>query len=133
MKHHGLAENILILPGGLTAEDGTAPARALLAANHHPSAVLAFNDDCATGALSAFFRAGVSVPDDISVVGFDDSHVAHLPHFNLTTAAQDIPRPPELAVIHLTTALSTGEPRTGENVVAPHHLAIRGTTAAPSP
>lgn len=128
MKRHGLAENISILPGGLTAQDGAAAAEALLAADQRPSAVLAFNDDCATGALSTFFRAGVSVPGDISVVGFDDSRVARLPHFNLTTVAQDIPRLAELAVTHLTAILSAGEPRTGEDVVAPR-LVIRGTTS----
>jgi len=119
-----------ILPGGLTAEDGAAAAHALLAVSPRSSAVLAFNDACATGALGTLFRAGASVPDDISVVGFDDSRAARLPHFNLTTVAQDIPRPAELAVTRLTAALEAGEPSTGEDVVAPH-LVVRGTTDAP--
>lgn len=130
MNRHGLAERVRILPGGLTAVDGAAAAQALLAAEPRPSAVLAFNDDCATGALSTFFRAGVSVPDEISVVGFDDSRLARLPHIDLTTVAQDIPRLAELAVTRVTARLQANAAEAGEDVIAPR-LVIRGTTAAP--
>jgi DNA-binding LacI/PurR family transcriptional regulator len=130
MKQHGLARHIRILPGGLTAQDGAAAAQALLAVTPRPTAVLAFNDGCATGALNAFFRAGVSVPGRISVVGFDDTRLAGLPHVHLTTVAQDIPRLAELAVTRLTARLSSAETATGEDVVVPR-LVVRGTTAAP--
>ncbi|HEX3750936.1 MAG TPA: substrate-binding domain-containing protein [Streptosporangiaceae bacterium] len=66
-------------------------ARRLPAAPSRPTAVLAFNDQCAAGLLDVFLRAGVPVPGQISVVGFDDSHLARLAHINLTTVSQDIP------------------------------------------
>src|SRR5581483_2079258 len=65
MRHHGLTENLL--PGGLTEEHGAAAARAVLSAPRRATAVMAFNDRCAAGVLDAFLRAGVRVPDDISV------------------------------------------------------------------
>ncbi|MGO4760206.1 substrate-binding domain-containing protein, partial [Streptomyces sp. 2MCAF27] len=115
-----------------------------------PTAVLAFNDRCAAGVLDILLRARVSVPDEISVIGFDDSHLARLAHINLTTVGQDIPRLAELAVGRAIARLegagtSGGEPSAaemsggdtsgtdapgGEAVVAPH-LVVRGTTAAP--
>ncbi|MGC9543385.1 LacI family DNA-binding transcriptional regulator [Streptomyces sp. UG1] len=128
MNRHGLTDSIRILPGGLTAEDGATAADTLLTTTPRPSAVLAFNDACATGVLNTFFRAGVSVPDEISVVGFDDSRLAGLPHVDLTTIAQDISRMAELAVTHVTERLEPNSTPAGEDVVAPH-LVIRGTTA----
>lgn len=98
MNRHGSTEHIRILPGGLTEEDGADAARALSADRPHPTAVMAFNDRCATGVLDVFLRAGIAVPDDISVVGFDDSHLARLAHIDLTTVGQDIPRLAHLAV-----------------------------------
>ncbi|MFF4360347.1 substrate-binding domain-containing protein [Streptomyces sp. NPDC001604] len=47
------------------------------------------------------FRAGVSAPDAISVVGFDDSRLARLPHVDLTTITQGISCMTELAVTHI--------------------------------
>jgi len=128
MNDHGLADHVRILPGGPTEQEGATAARTILDAAPWPSAVLAFNDACATGLLGAFFRAGVSVPGEISVVGFDDSRVARLPHIDLTTVAQDIPRIAELAVAAVTVRPQSGEPRIGEDVVAPR-LVVRGTTA----
>ncbi|WP_443063685.1 substrate-binding domain-containing protein [Streptomyces sp. NBC_00663] len=52
-----------------------------------PHTVLAFNDRCATGVLDVLLRAGVTVPDEVSVVGFDDTRLARLAHIGLTTVA----------------------------------------------
>ncbi|MEU5297634.1 LacI family DNA-binding transcriptional regulator [Streptomyces umbrinus] len=130
MNRHGLADRARVLPGGLTEEDGATAARALLDARPRPTAVLAFNDRCATGVLDAFLRARVPVPDEISVVGFDNSHLARLAHIDLTTVGQDASRLAELAVGRAVARLE-GEERSGtETVIAPH-LVTRGTTAAP--
>ncbi|MFD3312180.1 LacI family DNA-binding transcriptional regulator [Streptomyces sp. NPDC058694] len=130
MNRHGLADRARVLPGGLTEEDGATAARALLDARPRPTAVLAFNDRCATGVLDAFLRARVSVPDEISVVGFDNSRLARLAHIDLTTVGQDVSRLAELAVGQAVARLE-GEERSGtETVIAPH-LVTRGTTGAP--
>ncbi|MCZ9345973.1 substrate-binding domain-containing protein, partial [Streptomyces sp. TRM76130] len=54
-----------------------------------PTAVLAGNDRCAMGLLMSLSRAGVAVPHDMSVVGYDDSHLSHLMPVGLTTVRQD--------------------------------------------
>ncbi|WP_128374366.1 LacI family DNA-binding transcriptional regulator [Streptomyces cavernae] len=135
MNRHGLGEYIRVLPGGLTEEDGAAAARTLAAARPRPTAVLAFNDRCATGVLDVFLRSGVAVPGDVSVVGFDDSHLARLAHINLTTVGQDITRLAELAVGRAVARLESDdlesdETAVGDHVIAPH-LVVRGTTAPP--
>jgi DNA-binding LacI/PurR family transcriptional regulator len=128
MRRHGLTSQVL--PGGPAEADGAAAARALQAVHPRPTAILAFNDQCAAGLLDVFLRAGIGVPGQISVVGFDDSHPARLAHINLTTVGQDIPRLADLAVVRALARLEGQNTSGRETVIAPH-LVIRGTTAAP--
>lgn len=131
MSRHGLADRVRLIPGGLTEEDGAAAARTLLADASRPTAVLAFNDHCATGVLDAFLRARVGVPDEISVVGFDDSHLARLTHIDLTTVGQEVPRMARSAVERAIARVEgTATDGDGEIVITPH-LVTRSTTAAP--
>ncbi len=78
-----------IRPGGLTEREGAAAAAAMLAERDVPTAVFAFNDRCALGVMDVLIRAGISVPQQVSVVGFDDSPLAGLAHVDLTTVRQD--------------------------------------------
>ena len=128
MRRHGLTGQIL--PGGPAEEDGAAAAHTLRMASPRPTAVLAFNDQCAAGLLDVFLRSGIPVPGQVSVVGFDDSRLARLPHINLTTVGQDIPRLADLAVVRALARLEGPNTSGRETVIAPH-LVIRGTTAAP--
>jgi len=125
MRRHGLTSQIL--PGGPAEEDGAAAAHALRMASPRPTAVLAFNDQCAAGLLDVFLRSGIPVPGQVSVVGFDDSRLARLPHINLTTVGQDIPRLADLAVVRALARLEGQNTSGRETVIAPH-LVIRGTT-----
>ena len=131
MNRHGLGSHVRVLSGGLTEEDGATAARTLAACAPRPTAVLAFNDRCATGVLDAFLRSGIAVPAGVSVVGFDNSHLARLAHIDLTTVAQDVPRLAALAVGRAVARLEGDEAPAGEAVVAPR-LVVRGTTAPPS-
>lgn len=133
MHRHGLDGHVRVLPGGLTEDDGARAARTLLdeVPAARPSAVLAFNDRCATGVLDTFLRSGVTVPGEISVVGFDDTSLSRLAHIDLTTVAQDVPRLAELAVGRAIARLDGEAVPDGEQVVPPH-LVVRGTTAPPA-
>jgi DNA-binding LacI/PurR family transcriptional regulator len=131
LQRHGLAGGALVVHGGLTEDDGAAAARVLLRATPRPTAVTVFNDRCATGVLDVLRREGLSVPEDMSVVGFDDSSLARLSHVALTTVAQDAGRITALAVAR-TVARLDGEasPADREQVVAPR-LVVRSTSGAP--
>lgn len=132
MHRHGLDADILIVPGGVGEEDGAEAARQLLATVPRPTAVAVFNDRSATGLLDVFRNAGLSVPQDISVVGFDDSRLARLSHVDLTTVAQDAGRMASLAVARAIDRLD-GTPTGGREIVIPPRLIVRGTTAALPP
>ncbi|GIE98724.1 LacI family DNA-binding transcriptional regulator [Paractinoplanes rishiriensis] len=130
MHAHGLRRHVQVVPGGLTETDGATAAHTLLDDNEPPTAVTVFNDRCATGVLDVLARAGARVPDQISVVGFDDSHLARLAHINLTTIAQDVPAMTELAVARAVDRINGVAVAHPTSVVAPH-LVVRGTTGPP--
>ena len=76
-------------PGDFYAESGEAAMRALLALPEPPTAVFAASDLMAVGAIKAAYDAGLGVPDDAAVVGFDDIQLASLLNPTLTTIRQD--------------------------------------------
>lgn len=63
-----------------------------------PTALVCVNDHCAIGALQTLVRAGVRVPEDISVIGFDDSSAANLPFVQLTSVSLDPDQMAKLAI-----------------------------------
>ena len=78
------------VPGSdYTEEAGAAAARELLRRDRLPTAVVAGNDQQAVGLITVLCRAGVSVPGQVSVAGFDDSRFAALSSIDLTTARQN--------------------------------------------
>jgi LacI family transcriptional regulator len=66
------ADHVRVLPGPFTREGGYDAANALLADGLGATCVFAVNDVMAVGAMAAFRDAGLSVPEDVSVAGFDD-------------------------------------------------------------
>jgi DNA-binding LacI/PurR family transcriptional regulator len=130
MRRHGLEQEIRVVRGGITQEDGSNAARYLLAASTPPTAVIAYNDDVAAGIVETLGGADVSVPDTMSVVGWDDSSLARLPHVNLTTVRQDADEMTRLA-IERGVARIQNDPVTDREQVLRPRLIIRGSTTAP--
>jgi DNA-binding LacI/PurR family transcriptional regulator len=123
-----LAEHVLI--GGLTELEGASAAEAFLALRTpRPTAVAAFNDRCALGFMDVARQAGLRVPDDVSVVGFDDVSQAAYPHVNLTTVRQDAEQLGAAAIRTLDARLSGGAP--GPATVIEPQLVVRTSTAPP--
>ncbi|WP_024548977.1 LacI family DNA-binding transcriptional regulator [Siccibacter turicensis] len=75
----------LVVPGSWTTESGYEAGRALLAAGIPFTCVLAANDDMAIGAAKAFSEAGLRLPDEVSLAGFDDSIIGRYATPALTT------------------------------------------------
>lgn len=77
LKEHGLTlEDKYSAEGGYTFESGVACGAALLALNPRPTAIFTGNDEMAVGVYKAARDAGLSIPEDLSVVGYDDSPAA---------------------------------------------------------
>jgi DNA-binding LacI/PurR family transcriptional regulator len=133
MRRHGLEAHVQVTRGGLTEESGARATRELLDSDTIPTAILAFNDRCATGVLDTLYRHGVHVPQDLSVVGFDDSHLAGSAHIDLTTVRQDAGHMARLAVERAIARLATdARPGTCGELVVPPTLVVRRTTG-PAP
>ncbi|MER7375073.1 LacI family DNA-binding transcriptional regulator [Streptomyces lanatus] len=135
MRRHGLTDEQRVVPGAHTEESGIETGRLLLAERDRglplPTAVLAGNDRCAMGLLMTLTRAGVEVPRDLSVVGYDDSHLSHLMPIGLTTVRQDAVLLAEHAVRFAVERLENPELPPREAVLDPK-LVVRGTSG-PAP
>lgn len=127
MRRLGLADEIHVTPGRHTEEAGMRAAGALLEAGSLPTAVLASNDRCALGLLMGFARAGLDVPGDISLVGYDDSHLSHFMPVGLTTVRQDAPLLAERAVRFVVDRLE-GEGVQPQEAVLDPKLVVRAST-----
>lgn len=103
---------------------------ALLRVAPPPTAVVASNDVMALGAIQAAEKAGLRVPDDISVVGFDDIPLAALTRPPLTTVAQPVRRMGEVAV-ELLLAQLRGKGDARRRVVLEPQVVARQSTGAP--
>jgi DNA-binding LacI/PurR family transcriptional regulator len=135
MEAAGLGGGRLLVAAGDGHVDGGARAmRSLLAARRRPTAVFAYNDLSAIGAIGAIRAAGLSVPDDLSVVGFDDVDLAAYSVPPLTTVGQDIEALGRRAVERLFAFIDGGTrpaAGTGEVTVQPVRLVVRESTARP--
>ena len=83
-------DKALVMPGLFDFETGLAAGDRFLEMKQRPSAVFAANDDMAAGVLVAAHRHGVSVPEALSIVGFDDSEIAEKMWPALTTIRQPL-------------------------------------------
>ncbi|HEY9525244.1 MAG TPA: LacI family DNA-binding transcriptional regulator [Thermopolyspora sp.] len=89
MRDHGLADEINVATTSYTEEGGYLGARELLARSPRPTAIFAGADLAAFGALAALHEAGLAVPGDISIAGYDNTRLAALANISLTSVDQD--------------------------------------------
>lgn len=75
----------LVVTGGVSEESAYAAASRLLAGPQRPTAIFAYNDIACIGALSAADDLGLSVPEDLSLVGYDNTYLARIRHLSLTS------------------------------------------------
>jgi LacI family transcriptional regulator len=117
-----------------TSMPGYAAAKALIRGGTPFTAVFAFNDVSAIGAIRAIREAGLSVPEDVSVVGFDDIPSAAFQNPALTTIRQPLQTMGTLAVEHLLGRIKGKQPADeSETVTVEPELVIRSSTAPVNP
>jgi DNA-binding LacI/PurR family transcriptional regulator len=113
---------------------GYAAAQEALALAERPTAILCFSDAIAGGVIRAIQDAGLRVPDDVSVVGFDDNPLARRSRPALTTVRQDARAKGRAAAAALIAAIERAKTRPtarGRHLVLPTELVIRDSTAPP--
>ena len=126
---HGLPlDESLIRDGDFSEDGGYRAMQSLLDGPHPPTAVFAANDVMAMGALVSIREAGLEVPEDIAVVGFDDIPVARLITPRLTTVAQFQENLGVRAAEMLLERLDGTAPEHGRSEEMPYELIVREST-----
>lgn len=121
----------LVVFGEYTVEGGYHTAQVLLGRSPRPTAIFAGNDLMALGIMRAADEAGIAVPDELSVVGFDDIQMAGLMHPGLTTVRQPAYEMGRLAMTMLQERIAgQAAPAARRHVFQPE-LVVRGTTRRP--
>ena len=133
LKQVGITPNASwLIEGDHTLEGGLRGMEQLLRLKERPSAVLCSNDMSAIGVMHAVLGAGLRIPDDISVVGFDDVHIAQFTFPPLTTIRMSCRDLAEGAVAVLCSGLKGGASATEiKNLTIPTELIVRRTTGIP--
>jgi LacI family transcriptional regulator len=112
-----------------TPETGMYAMRELLLRSRDFSAVFASSDELAIGAIRTLLDEGIRIPEDVSVIGFDDIDIANYFHPRLTTIRQPLVEIGEQSALILHRLIS-GQNNVELNVVLPHKLIIRESTCA---
>lgn len=121
-----------IFEGDFQLEGGSRVAREILAADELPTAVVVANDLMALGVMREFHAAGLRIPDDVSIIGFDDIAFAALADPPLTTVCLPRTELGRKAVEALMQTIERPDKR-GVEIHVPTYLVTRGSTsAAPS-
>jgi DNA-binding LacI/PurR family transcriptional regulator len=130
MRANGLGQEIRVVPGGQSQLDGQRAARSLLDDGDLPTALVAYNDDTAVGAMSLLAQQGIRTPDQVSVIGWDDQEAAALSTVPLTTVAQQPAEMARLAVQRVVDRLENRHIASREIVLEPR-LHLRSSSAPP--
>lgn len=129
LRRAGIDEDRVVKVGPQSDPQRNAAVRELLSGPERPTAVFAPSDITAVEVMSCAMELGLRVPEDLSIVGFDDMQLSRLRMISLTTVAQPVAEMARLGIDAATRWLTTGE------VVQPAmikpQLIVRGSTAPP--
>lgn len=117
----------LIVRGSFDYASGYQAAQTLLALPNRPTAIFACNDLMAIGALRAAASAGIRVPDDLSIIGFDGAPMAQFTNPPLTTITQPIAGFGQAAIEMLLHRIDAKD-LPAQRLVLPTQLVVRATT-----
>ena len=126
-----IIDNGWVVEGGLTLDGAIDATDKLLAQPNPPTAIFCANDEMAMGCLHAVKDAGLDVPGDISVIGFDDNRYARVMDPPLTTIAQPAEKIGQRVMERLLKEIENGRSKNAEPEIVPHELVIRASSAAP--
>lgn len=128
-EEHGLSfEALARANGNLSLESGAAATQELLLLNPNLTAIIALNDRMAMGAIRQIRDAGYRVPEEMSVVGYDDLPQSREFNPPLTTINQQLGAWGSMAMVMMQKLLAGEEP---QSTVLPPELVVRQSTAPP--
>jgi len=132
MRAAGLTSRTRVIAGDFTEHAGQSAARELLQSRDLPTAVLAANDMVAVGLMGTLESAGVTVPGEVSIVGYDNLALSELSMIALTSVAQPLAEFGRAATDLLLERIEDGRTRRVHRRFEPH-LVVRRTTGPVGP
>ncbi len=117
-------EDDLVVAGDFSTSSGHAGGLKLLALKNPPTAIFAANDQCAMGVLQAAEESGIIIPDDLSVIGFDN--ISEARHLGLTTIDQFL-NDMGYQAIHMLIKLINDEPLENQICRVPTQIVVRSS------
>lgn len=127
MREVGLAAEIRVIGGDYTDLAGARAAERLLLSGELATAIFAANDVVAAGAMDRLEDAGLRIPEDVSIVGYDNTFLAGLHHVSLTTINQPRPEMGRLGIRSLVERIE-GRRTTPVRLRTAPSLVVRSTT-----
>ena len=121
-----------VLEGKLSLEGAIHATHQLLNHSHRPTAIFCANDEMAMGAYHEIRSAGLKIPEDISVMGFDDIRYARVMDPPLTTIYQPAEEIGQRVMYRLFNEIEQGRSKHGQSEIVPHKLIVRQSVARPS-
>jgi LacI family transcriptional regulator, repressor for deo operon, udp, cdd, tsx, nupC, and nupG len=118
----------IVMHGDFSIESGSAEGERLLGRRDRPTAIFCFNDEMAMGVIQTAKRRNLRLPEQLSVVGFDDIRFASYMDPPLTTISQPMRAIGE-GTVRLLLEILHGNITTPESVTLPHTLVVRSSTA----
>ncbi|MEP7290499.1 MAG: LacI family DNA-binding transcriptional regulator [Chloroflexota bacterium] len=133
MREHDAQAHIRLHPSGRSFHGSFLTGQALFAASDRPTAIFAVTDAIAIGLMQAAFQSGIPVPDQISIVGFDDIDLAGFTIPPLTTIRQSGVEMGQIAANLLLNMIEQKQSSADvEDIILTPTLVVRQSTAAPS-
>ena len=130
-KARGVEGELVVVQGDFSIASGAAMGEQILRGNDRPTAVFCFNDGMAIGVIQTAKRLGRRIPEDVSIVGFDDIQFARYTDPPLTTIAQPM-RDIGEGTVRLLLEILEGKEIAPVSVTLPHTLMVRSSTAPPA-
>lgn len=125
-------ENGWVVKGKMTLDGSIDATRELLNHPHRPTAIFCANDEMAMGCMHALRKAGLRIPDDMSVIGFDDNRYARVLDPPLTTIRQPAEEIGRRVMRRLLIEIEEGRSKAAEAEIVPHELIIRRSATRPA-
>lgn len=131
LRTRGLpVESSWVADAELTPAGGVAAMTRLMHADERPTGVVAMADEMAIGAMQVAHDLGLRIPEDLSIVGFDDHDLSE--YLGLTTVRQDVPAQGRAAAGWILEAVAAADGRHVHHDVLPTRLVVRRSTAVPA-